>query len=67
MNTMFHSVVSVNKTSLRRTSSVNKNSFASGPNDSHAATYGRMELDSHADTIVLGSNAIIMTLHHTRV
>jgi hypothetical protein len=29
-------------------------------NDSSQATFGRMEIDSHADTIVLGSNAIIM-------
>ena len=29
-------------------------------NDSSTATFRRMELDSHADTIVLGSNAIIM-------
>ena len=34
-------------------------------NDSSDATYGRMELDSHADTIVLGSNAII-TQYTTR-
>ena len=59
--TINSSVVSVNKTSQRRTSSVNKRGRKRQDN-SHA-TYGRMELDSHADTIVLGSNAIIM--HHT--
>jgi hypothetical protein len=32
-------------------------------NDGLHVTHGRMELDSHADTIVLGSNAIIM--HYT--
>jgi hypothetical protein len=62
-NTFSHSVVvSVNKTSQRRTSSVNKNPRKR--HDHSHATYGRMELDSHADTIVvLGSNAIIM--HYT--
>ncbi len=54
-------MVSVNKTSQRRTSSVNKN-LRKRHDHSHA-TYGRMELDSRADTIVLGSNAIIM--HYT--
>jgi hypothetical protein len=58
-DTLFHSVVSVNKTSQRRTSSVNK-SVRKRRKDSHA-TYGRIELDSHADTIVLGSNAVIMS------
>ena len=29
-------------------------------NDSSSVQYGRMELDSHADTIVLGSNALIL-------
>jgi hypothetical protein len=57
-DTLFHSVVSVNKTSQRRASSVNKNTRKR--HHSSDTIYGRMELDSHADTIVLGSNAIIM-------
>ena len=32
-------------------------------NDSSPPIHGRMELDSHADTIVLGRNAIVM--HYT--
>jgi hypothetical protein len=60
--TLFHSVVvSVNKTSHQRTSSVNRNPRK---RQNHPqVTYGCMELDSHADTIVLGSNAIIV--HYT--
>ena len=58
-DTLFRSVVSVNKTSTRHTSSINKSS-RKRHNRSHTATYGCMELDSHADTIVLGSNAILM-------
>lgn len=61
-NNLFHSVVSVNKTSTRRTSSINQTKRKRN-DGSRAAIYGRMELDSHADTIVLGSNAIIM--HYT--
>jgi hypothetical protein len=61
MTKLYQSVVSVNKTSQRRASSINKNKRKH--NDGSNVTYGRMELDSHADTIVLGSNAIIM--HYT--
>ena len=61
-NNLSHSVVSVNKTSTRRASSINQNK-RKGNDGSHAPIYGRMELDSHADTIVLGSNAVIM--HYT--
>ena len=48
-------------TSKRRTSSLNK--APRDHRDGAITTYGRMELDSHADTIVLGSNAIVM--HYT--
>ena len=51
-------MVSANITNNRRTSSLHKRKARR--NDSTHVTYGRMELDSHADTIVLGSNAIIM-------
>ena len=61
MTKLYQSVVSVNKTSQRRASSINKNKRKR--NDGSNVTYGRMELDSHADTIELGSNAIIM--HYT--
>jgi hypothetical protein len=63
-NTLFHSVVSVNKTSHRRASSLKHNGRRRPDNTSQLrVTYGRMEIDSHADTIVLGGNAIIM--HYT--
>ena len=55
---LIHTVVAANKTSNRQTSSINR--VARMSNDSSQATFGRMELDTHADTIVLGSNAIIM-------
>ena len=55
---VLHTVVAANITSNRRTSSINKTSRTT--NDGSIATYGRMELDSHADTIVLGRNAIIL-------
>jgi hypothetical protein len=58
----FQSVVSVNKTSKRPMSSV-RNRDVHRHQSHHRVTYGRMELDSHADTIVLGGNAIIM--HYT--
>ena len=54
-------MVSANITKNRRTSSLHKKKAQQ--RDGSNATYGRMELDSHADTIVLGSNAIIM--HYT--
>jgi hypothetical protein len=55
-------VVSANTTKNRRTSSIRKNkqNNKAKHNDSSYVTHGRMELDSHADTIVLGSNAIIL-------
>lgn len=56
MVTFSTAVVSANITSNRRTSSINNKSRLH--NDSSNVTYGCMELDSHADTIVLGSNAI---------
>ncbi len=55
------SVVSVNKTSKRRMSLV-RNRDVHKHQSHHRATYGRMELDSHADTIVLGGNAIIIAI-----
>ena len=61
MVTFSTTVVSANITFNRRTSSIKNKSRLH--NDSSNVTYGRMELDSHADTIVLGSNAIIM--HYT--
>ena len=62
-DTLYTSVVSVNKTSQRRASSLNQSTLTRKHNDSSKVVYGRMELDSHADTIVLGNNAIIM--HYT--
>jgi hypothetical protein len=56
-----YTVFSANKTSKRRPSSLNN--APRDPRDGSITTYGRMELDSHADTIVLGSNAIVM--HYT--
>jgi hypothetical protein len=54
-------VIAANITTNRRTASVRKkHSTSRMRNDSSTATYGRMELDSHADTIVLGSNAIVL-------
>jgi Reverse transcriptase (RNA-dependent DNA polymerase) len=53
------SVVAANLTYNRRTSHIHKTK-TSAANDRSTPTYGRMELDSHADTIVLGSNAIIL-------
>ena len=53
--------VSANITNNRRMSSLHKKKAKH--NDSSHVTHGRMELDSHADTIVLGSNAIIMQIH----
>ena len=52
-------MVAANKTYNRRTSHINK-TVTRKHNDGSMATYGRMELDSHADTIVLGRNAIIL-------
>lgn len=54
-----HTVVAANVTYNRRTSYINKTATRKH-NDGSIATYGRMELDSHADTIVLGRNAIIL-------
>jgi hypothetical protein len=51
-------VVSANITNNRRASSLHKSKAQQ--RDGSNATYGRMELDSHAGTIVLGSYAIIM-------
>ena len=44
MTKLYQSVVSVNKTSQRRASSINKNKRKH--NDGSNVTYGRMELDS---------------------
>jgi hypothetical protein len=54
-----HAAVSANITMNRRKSYIHKTT-SRVRNDSSNAVYGRMELDSHADTIVLGSNAIIL-------
>ena len=62
LNSLHQTVVAVNKTSQRRTCSINKKDRRKRNDNSHV-TYGRMEIDSHADTIVLGSNAII--IHYT--
>ena len=59
-NSLFKTAISVNKTSQRRTCSSIKKGSRQHNDSSHATSYGRMELDSHADTIVLGSNAIVM-------
>ncbi len=54
-------MVAANITTNRRAASVRKHPKSSRVNnDSFETTYGRMELDSHADTIVLGQNAIIL-------
>ncbi len=54
-----HTVVAANVTTNRRTSSTKKiNKHHQVPQTQ--AIFGRMEMDSHADTIVLGSNAIIL-------
>ena len=55
-------MVSANITKNRRTSALHSKKRAKQHDSSHV-THARMELDSHADTIVLGSNAIIM--HYT--
>lgn len=52
-------MVSANTTRNRRTSSIRKNKQQNKAKH-NVVTDGRMELDSHADTIVLGSNAIIL-------
>jgi Reverse transcriptase (RNA-dependent DNA polymerase) len=58
---MLHAVVAANITMNRRASSIRKKSMLSRmSNDSPTPIYGRMELDSHADTIVLGRNAIVL-------
>jgi hypothetical protein len=61
MVTFSTTVVSANITFNLHTSSIKNKSRLH--NDSSNVTYGRMELDSRADTIVLGSNAIIT--HYT--
>jgi hypothetical protein len=52
-------VVAANITLNRRTSYIHKMT-SRVRNDRSVATYGRMELDSHTDTIVLGSIAVIL-------
>ena len=55
-------VVAANITTNRRAASVRKKAMSTSHmrNDSSSVQYGRMELDSHAGTIVLGSNALIL-------
>jgi hypothetical protein len=50
---VINTVVVANKTYNRRTSHINK-TVTRKHNDGSMVTYGRMELDSHADTIVWG-------------
>ena len=58
---VLHTVVAANITTNRRVASMRKKPMSSRMNnDSSRPTYGRMEFDSHADTIVLGNNAIIL-------
>ena len=52
-------VVAANITLNRRTSYIHKTT-SRVRNDRSVAIYGRTELDSHADTIVLGSNTVIL-------
>ena len=59
---IIQAVVAVNISTNRKASST-KRTVSSMLHDSSDVSYGRIELDSHADTIVLGSNATV--LHYT--
>ena len=51
--------VAANTTLIRPMSYIHRTS-SHVKHDRSIATYGRLELDSHADTIVLGSNAVVL-------
>ena len=57
---ILHTVVAANITMNRRASSTKKTTKQPHHVPRVVSTHGRMKMDSHADTIVLGSNAIIL-------